>query len=316
MLSLHYGQDQIEVATDAHILVAVRHPPPPPPLADLGAAVARALEEPVGFPPLRRALTPDDHLVILVDDSLPRLEELLPPVLRHVGQAGVSPAAVTFLTPPSDENQSWLDNLPDDCDDVRVEVHAPKDRKKLSYLATTRGGRRLYVNRTVVDADQLILLCRPDADPLFAQGGAGLLFPTLSDEATRQELFHPERTPAQARALRTQAEEFAWLLGAPFLVQIIEGPADEIAGVIGGPVESHTEGERLYRAVWQRTVTELADTVVATVRGLGQRNRFASLARALAHASQMVQPEGRIILLSQADPHLGLGGKPTIRPWP
>jgi hypothetical protein len=93
------------------------------------------------------------------------------------------------------------------------------------------------------------------------------------------------------------------------LLQIIEGPADEISEVIGGPVESHAEGERLYRAAWQRTVTELADTVVATVRGSGQRNRFASLARALAHASQVVQPEGRIILLSQAAPHFGLGAE-------
>ena len=42
----------------------------------------------------------------------------------------------------------------------RFQVHDPADRKKLSYLATTRQGRRIYLNRSAVDADQLIVLSR------------------------------------------------------------------------------------------------------------------------------------------------------------
>ena len=64
----------------------------------------------------------------------------------------------------------------------------PADRRGLSYLATTRRGRRIYLNRTAVDADQLVLLTRRSYDCRMGYaGGEGALFPALSDEAARQE---------------------------------------------------------------------------------------------------------------------------------
>src|SRR5262245_459980 len=47
---------------------------PRPKSHDTPAALVRdALEHPVGFEPLRRALTPDDHVAVVVDDKLPYL---------------------------------------------------------------------------------------------------------------------------------------------------------------------------------------------------------------------------------------------------
>src|SRR5437899_2133540 len=113
-------------------------------LPDPAAAVRAALDAPVGFPALRRALTPDDHVAVVVDDGLPRLMDLLVPVLEHVTSAGVAAAAVTLLSPPTASPQPWLDALPEAFADVHVEVHDPADRRKLSYLATTKKGRRIY----------------------------------------------------------------------------------------------------------------------------------------------------------------------------
>ena len=55
-----------------------------------------------------------------------------------------------------------IDELPDEFQDVRTEIHDPGKREALAYLATTRRGRRIYLNRTVVDADQSIVVagCR------------------------------------------------------------------------------------------------------------------------------------------------------------
>jgi nickel-dependent lactate racemase len=276
----------------------------------LPAAVRAALESPVGFPPLRRALTPDDRVAVVLDEALPRLPELLVPILEHLGQAQVAPAAVTLLTAPTRSGQRWVDNLPEAFEAVLVEAHDPGDRKKLSYLATTRLGRRVYVNRTVVDADQVVVLCRPDADPLLAPGGTGLLYPALGDEAARRDLA--ARLSAEegaAQGVLAEEAEVAWLLGTPFLVQVIEGAGDDVAHVIAGPVESGDEGVRLYAERWQQTVSRLADTVLATVSGDTGRHDFAALARALAHAARVVEPDGRIILLTQAEPRLGPGAE-------
>ncbi len=302
MPTLHFGREQIDVSIAADQLVAVRRRPPAPPLADPVAAVRAAVEAPLGFPPLRRALTPDDHVTIVIDEHLPRLGQLLAPLLEHVASAGVAPEAITLLSAFPAADQGWLDDLPEAFEEARVEVHDPKDRKKLAYLATTRAGRRLYVNRRAVDADQIVVLCRPDADPLLRRGGAGMLYPTLGDETSRDELAGPA-------ALRQKAAEVAWLLGAPFLVQVVEGMGDDVVAVVAGPVDTIEEGLRLYEARWRQTAADLADTVVATVSGDPQRHEFADLARALTHAAQTVQPEGRIILLTAALPRLGPGAE-------
>jgi nickel-dependent lactate racemase len=309
MHTLHYGKDQVTVEIAEQALVEVQRLPPSSPLADVQGAVRAALEQPVDFPPLRRALTPDDRVAVILDEHLPRLGELLAPVLEHITQAQVAPQAITLLLGPPGTAQGWVNDLPEAFEEVRIEVHDPTNRKKLSYLATTRGGRRIYVNRTVVDADQVVILGRPDADPLLHRGGAGLLFPALSDEATRQELAGRLSRAARVtpEALRREAGEIAWLLGAPFLLQVVEGAGDDIAHVVGGLLESGDEGRRLYAGRWQETVGELADTIIATVTGEASRHDFAALARALAHAAQVVQPDGRILLLTQAAPSLGPG---------
>src|SRR6185436_12624324 len=108
---------------------------------------------PVGFEPLRRALTPDDHVAVVVDDKLPHLAELLSGLLEHLVSAGVKPEAVTLVLVPGAKRQGFIDDLPDEYADVRVETHDPADAKRHAYLATTKGGRRVYLNRTFLEAD-------------------------------------------------------------------------------------------------------------------------------------------------------------------
>ena len=104
------------------------------------------LEAPLGFPALRKALTPDDHVVIVADDHLPRQEEMLSVIVEYLIESRIQPAAITIVYPSTEESgsEAKVPNHPG----IRIEVHDSSNRKKLSYLATTRKGRRLYLNRT------------------------------------------------------------------------------------------------------------------------------------------------------------------------
>jgi nickel-dependent lactate racemase len=311
-IEVAFGREHLALEVQESRLVGIKRQPVAPPLADPAEAVRAALENPLGFPALRRALTPDDHVAIVLDEHLPRLAELLTPLLEHVVGAHVLPEAITLLC-PSASRQDWLDDLPDAFQDARLEVHDPRDRKRLSYLATTRQGRRLYLNRTAVDADQLIVLTGRRYDPqLGYAGAAGALYPALSDEATRQELAGElslavpggEPWPVQQEAM-----EVAWLLGAPFLVQVIEGSGDAITHVVAGMMDTSAVGQQLLDASWRETVARPADTVIAGVSGDPTHHDFADLARALTCAARVVRPKGRIILLSDARPDLGAGAE-------
>jgi nickel-dependent lactate racemase len=303
-----YALEHLELEVEDARLVPARRPPPAPPLADPAAAVAAALEEPLGFPALRRALTPDDHVAVVVDERVPQLPRLLTPILEHLTRAEVRPEAITLLC-ASSSSQAWVDELPDAFQDVRTEVHDPTNRKRLSYLATTRHGHRIYMNRTLVDADQAVVLTRRGYDPVLGYAGAeGALFPALSDAETlgksweRLALAAPGATPWP---LRQEATEVAWLLGVPFLVQVIEGADSDVAHILGGPVETGREGQRLLDARWRVEVDRPADTVVVGVGGEPDRQRFGDLARALACAARVVKRGGKIVLLSGGEPELG-----------
>src|SRR5580704_9286752 len=155
-ITLAIGRTPVSLDVSADRLIPFDRPEPPP-LADPAAAVRAALEVPHHFPPLRRALTPDDAVTIVVDEHLPGVAGLLTPVLEHVTSAGVAAGAITLLCPPSPSRQVWLNELPAEFEAVRVETHDQADARHLSYLATTKGGRRLYLNRALTDAAQVVV---------------------------------------------------------------------------------------------------------------------------------------------------------------
>lgn len=308
-VTIDWGRQQMELDVSSDQLIPVHSAPPARPLADPVAAVREALERPLGFPPLHRALTPDDHIAIVVDEHIAALPRLLPPLLQHIQQANVRPDAVTLVCTPPSTGQPWLENLPDEFQDVRVEVHQPEDRKKLAYLATTRQGRRIYLNRTVVDADQTVLLTRRGYDCLLGySGGAGALYPGLTDEATQRELRSHMALAApggEPWKLHREAAEVAWLLGVPFLLQVIEGSEGDVVHVVAGPVESSAEAERLLDERWRLHVERRADVVLAAISGDPSTHTFADLAQAWGAAARVVKEDGTIVLLTDAAPDLG-----------
>src|SRR5260370_40933697 len=109
--------------------------------------------------------------------------------------------------------------------------------------------------------------------------------------------------------IRRHAEEVAWVLGAPFMIQVIEGWGDEIVHVLGGLSDTSGEGERLLDSRWRVSVDRPEDIIVAGIGGNPAGHGFVELARALACASRVVKPGGRIVLLSQAQPALGPGAQ-------
>jgi nickel-dependent lactate racemase len=278
------------------------------PTADPRELVRAALEAPFGFEPLRRALTPDDRVTVVFDPALPAAAELLAGVLDHLRTAGIEPAAVTVVTPPG-APQGWIDDLSDEYADLTAETHDPADERKRAYLATTRGGRRVYLNRTLVEADAPIILTGRGYDPLTGYAGAeAAVFPGLSGEVVEPPELEPKAVPdPEPTGLRAEAAEVAWLLGTPFLVQVIEGAGDAVQEVVAGLLDSSAEGVRRQDARWRGTVPERVGAAIAAVSGSPERVTFLDLAKAAACAARVVSKGGRIAVLSDAAPALGEG---------
>jgi len=308
-VDLDWGGERLTLEIGDANWIPLQRSAPVPAVKDVAAAVRAALEEPMGFPALRRALTPDDHVAIAVDESVPGPTRFLVPLLEHLESAGVAPAAVTLLCLPPSTGQPWLEDLPDAFQDVQVEVHDPSDRKKLSYLATTKKGRRIYLNRTAVDSEQLIVLNRLTYDPLVGvTAGDAMVFPGLADAESHADILERlslETPDSPDWETRQEAGEVSWLLGAPFLLQVVAGEDDEVAHVVSGTVESSRGVEKLLHARWRVEVERPADVVIATITGDPRRQTMLELGRAFQAAARVVKSGGKIVLLTRAAPRLG-----------
>jgi nickel-dependent lactate racemase len=303
-VELVVGAEPWELTLPAAKRIELERAPVAQPGGSAAELVRAALEKPHNFEALRRALTPDDRVCVVVDPRLPYFVPMLCEVLTHIGSAGVNLSAVTVLSPPG-ASDAWMDELPDEFTDVTAETHDPTNEKKLAYLATTKGGRRVYLNRSLVEADFMVALTGRRYDPArFYAGAEVALFPELSNEETRAANAGPF-TREIPWSGREEAEEIAWLLGTPFFVQVIEGSGDSVQEVVAGLVESSAEGKRRQDARWKLTAPERADVVIASVSGARERITFLDIARAAANAARVAKPGGRVAVLTDAAPDLG-----------
>ncbi|MCS7161579.1 MAG: lactate racemase domain-containing protein [Gemmatales bacterium] len=306
-LALQYGQDEAQFRVPAKCLLRpVNRRDNAEAIPDVAAAVRNALESPLDFPPLRQALTPDDSLAILVNEHYRRLPDLLVPVLQHIEQAGIHLERATLLCPPRLPGVApppWREQLPQEYAAIRVEEHDPKNRQRLCYLAATQAGRRLYLNRTLVEADQIILVGPASYDPVLGFGGGfGDLFPSLADEEVRREFLRravAEPPGEKPNLALREAQEVSWLLGVPFWVAAVPGRGDDIQAILAGPLAQIAPRVREalalaqdYRFPWR------AEVVVTALSGDPRWLSFEDLTRALAVASRLVQPGGKIFALA------------------
>ena len=129
-------------------------PEPAPAPAPAPAPVQAAPRTDVGARVLVR-LENGERIEVGAFDGFEAAKKRARELMAELGQAAewpflsgryVRPEAITLLC-PSSSSQAWVDELPDDFQEVRVEVHDPANRKRLSYLLTTQSVRRAVPSR-------------------------------------------------------------------------------------------------------------------------------------------------------------------------
>jgi hypothetical protein len=301
------GEDQtFEVADDR--LVAHWAGPPGGSDADCSSCVETALESPRDFPPLRQAVVPGDRVVVAWDPSLGECPRVVQSLTRLFEQAGVERDFLKFLT-LENARQSLERVLPPGVD---VIVHDPDDRSQLAYLAATKEGRRIYLNRWLTDADLVVPVGRLGFDSINGfRGPWTALFPLSSD----RESWHASRELVRDEAARPtlsdpppfleEAFEVSWLLGAQFHLGIVPG-ASGVAEIVAGIEHSvRAHGILALERLWTFAVESTAELVVVGVGRPGIETTLDDLAEALAVATPLVTHGGKIAVLSRTRGDIG-----------
>jgi nickel-dependent lactate racemase len=316
------GQITVEYGTDGRFTCewgapcGGRFQPGPAPDPHYRGQLRKRLEHPLDFPPLSRAIIPDDTVVLALDSYTPQSPGLIAEVWRVLHAAGVDPAHVTVLQPEPQRQVPLEDprgELPPDVrNGVKWKVHDARDSGARAYLASTSRGERIYLARELIEADVVISVGYLAYDALLGyRGTSSVLYPGLStsDAMSRSHgQGHHELAPDAQRPIRQIVDEVAWLLGVQFSVQVVPSRGDGVAAVLAGCSESvFAAGKRALDHHWRVSAPERADLVLLAVEADSRGHGWPQVGAALATGRNLVKRGGKIIVLSQLEQELGPG---------
>jgi|GEM_PF-288221 len=277
------------------------------PQSNIPELILKALSQPVGYPELKRAITSDDRIAIVLVDQFNGFLEILVAVLEHIAGTGVAMENVTLVCLACTNSDSWVDNLPDNFNEIKIEVHNPDNKKNHAFLTSSDEIGKLYLNRTIIEADQIVVVGKRQYDPYFGISGAEAdLFPALANSevisACSEEILGED---ANSDLGKQKAIKVAWLLGAPYFIQILEGANASVEEIFAGADEANRFAEKKLDDIWKQDALSTFGLVIGLVGGPDENIGFVQLCRALVCAKRIVKKNGVIVLLAQAEFNLG-----------
>lgn len=313
-ISLKYGRQSRLTCEAIAQRVAIYRPGPRP--KEIGEATRQALSNPYLYPSLEKALISTDQVVLALDRNTPGAASVVNELWKFLARSEISPEAVTILQPASFnpiKEQDPRSLLPEDVRSrVGFKIHDPTDMGTTAYLTNASSGERICLAREVIDAGFVIPISLMGYDSVLGyRGGASVLYPGMSNtDAIKLSmgLGHAELAPRDIRPRRMLVDEIAWLLGVQFAVQLVPADGAGVCDVLAGAIEPvHRHARQLHDHHWLISLKERVATVVVAVPQDSTGHTWFALGRALEVAHQLVEPGGRIMVLSELDEAPGQG---------
>jgi len=154
-------------------------------------------------------LAGDDQIAIPVSGDAARLRHLLEPLVEQLLKAGASSGQITLVADESPFADLVATFQPRG---LQVVLHEPGKDDQKAYLASTRAGTRVYLNRHLLDSDVIlpVIIAEPRG-PGARRGFMQALWPAFSDRETIEKI--DQRWATEARRIRGEIQETLWLGG-------------------------------------------------------------------------------------------------------
>ena len=283
------------------------------PLTDWQATLERALDDPIGAPPLAElALGNRSAAISVCDITRPAPNRLtLPPVLRRLKQAGIAPDAITILIATGLHRPATASEIHEICGGeiaaaYRVVNHDARNLSSHRHLGSTRSGTPVYIDERFAAADLHITLGFIEPHLMLGYSGARkLIAPGLAAQETIKVLHSP-KFMRDARAIEGSIEdnplhrellEIARMARHDFIVDVALSRDRSIAGVFAGDPElAHRRGVDFVSEALIEMVDEPADAAITSSAGYPLDLTFYQCVKGVTAASHIVKPGGAILL--------------------
>ena len=323
-LHLLYGDTQLAVDVPSGNLMGVFGPRDEMAPRDGDTLVRQALARPIGTSRLCALARPGQKVAIVTSD-LTRpgpSEQLLPPVLAELGDAGVPDDDITIifalgLHRPMTAAEMAVAVGPEVSQRVRLLNHDPADTVA---VGVTSAGTPVEFFRPVVEADLRVCLGNLEFH-YFAgySGGVKAIFPGCASRATvtanHAMMVRPEAKAGRidGNPVRSDIEEGAALVGVDFILNVVTGEHGQIlAAVAGDGTAAHRRGCELVAQRGHVPIPRRADIVIVSAGGYPKDVNLYQAQKALDNGAHAVRQGGVIVLVAEC--REGLGNR-TFETW-
>jgi nickel-dependent lactate racemase len=267
-----YNDRSVTLTFPGNWEVTAIEPATPPPLSD--ADLGRALDEPVGQPPLEERARGSRSAAVIVDDlSRPTpAHRVMPLVLDRLNRAGIPDEAITVVVATGTHGDQGPEAIASKVgtacvERCRIVIH--DDLTRTAYVGTTSFGTRAHVNRDVLAADFLVGVGGVYPQHTTGFGGGSKLALGVSARRTIMELHfkHPsmEGTYDTDNDFRRDVTEIARMIGLETLVTLhVDGASNVVRAVSGDHFAYYDEAAAFSRSAYDAPIPdERWDVVIA-----------------------------------------------------
>lgn len=314
-----FGKEGLRLQLPSGFDYRVLEPRSAKPLQDAEAAIAKALDRPVGCPSLRDLARGKSSAAISVCDITRPVPNrvTLPHILQRLEEAGIARHAVTILIATGLHRPATDAEIREIVGDeiastVRVVNHHARELGEHRALGTTASGTPVYIDERFVRAGLHITLGFIEPHLMLGySGGRKLIAPGLAAQETIKVL-HSSKFMRDVRAcegsigenpLHHELLEIARMARHDFLLDVTLGPGKPgsrpITGVFAGdPVKAHAAGVEWISGVMLETVDSPVDAVITTAAGYPLDLTWYQAIKGVTAAQHIVRDGGTILLLA------------------
>ncbi|MEQ1884375.1 MAG: nickel-dependent lactate racemase [Bryobacteraceae bacterium] len=285
-------------------------------LADAAAAIERALDQPIGRPPLEEMARGKRSAAISVCDITRPVPNglILPPMLTRLERAGIPRENIIILIATGLHRGATGAEIreivtPAIAANYRVENHDARVLASHRPLGNTSSGTPVYIDERFLAADLHITvgLIEPHLMLGFS-GGRKLIAPGLAAQETIKTIHSPYfmRMPeaiegvTEENPLHAELLEVARMARHDFMCDVALTQDRRVGGVFAGdPVEAHRRGVQLVSRALLEQLDQPVDGVITTSAGYPLDLTFYQAIKGVTAAQHVVKPGGRILLIAE-----------------
>ena len=319
--SLGYGPGKLVLDIPSGGGLRLLEPELAPSVEEPAKLVRRALDQPIGSPPLRELARGRRSAAILVPGRtrIAGVSDYVPELLEELRAAGVPDDGISIHLATGTHEHHGLSDLAQlvgesVLEQVRCRFHACHDPTGLTRLGTTRRGTPVSVDTGVLQAEVKILTGRivPHYFAGFSGGRKALIpgvagFDTIKSNhrltLAPERGIHPAVAPCSLsdNPVHLDMLEAAAMAAPGFCLNTLLDTRGRMLGAVAGHWErAHEVGCREAGRRFQLRVEEPVDLLVTSSGGLPHDCNFMQSIKAVLNLQSIVRPGGRILWIAQA----------------